>query len=142
MSSSKSANPSSQLTPTGGPTIIPNPPPNTLRHPVRFITTHNHTTGQAILHSSTPVPFRLYDNNNLSMGVAYTTSSFPPNLNSDADITAHTSLMSSGTLGLVNPGGTVLRCVDFAPGYACGMHRTQSLDFWDCDRRGGRDGVG
>jgi len=63
------------------------------------------------------------------MGVAYTTSSFPPNLNSDADITAHTSLMSSGTLGLVNPGGTVLRCVDFAPGYACGMHRTQSLDF-------------
>ena len=35
----------------------------------------------------------------------------------------------SGKLGLVNPKGTVCRVVDFAPGYECMMHRTQSLDF-------------
>jgi quercetin dioxygenase-like cupin family protein len=59
----------------------------------------------------------------------YTTSSFPVSLNNNTDITAHDTLLSSGKLGLVNPGGTVCRIVDFAPGFDCMMHRTQSLDF-------------
>jgi len=64
----------------------------------------------------------------MGFSVVYTTSEFPPDLNEDADIKSYESLMSKGT-GLVNPGGTVLRTVDFAPGYRCGMHRTQSLDY-------------
>jgi quercetin dioxygenase-like cupin family protein len=59
----------------------------------------------------------------------YTTSSFPVSLNNDTDVSTHDTLLSSGKLGLVNPGGTVCRIVDFAPGYDCMMHRTQSLDF-------------
>lgn len=64
------------------------------------------------------------------MGVAYTTS-FPPDLNADADVKAHDAAMaaSGGKLGLVVAGGTVLRYVDFAPGYECMMHRTQSVDY-------------
>ncbi|KAI7599936.1 hypothetical protein KC343_g15845 [Hortaea werneckii] len=36
---------------------------------------------------------------------------------------------AGGKLGLVSGGGTVLRYVDFAPGYECMMHRTQSVDY-------------
>lgn len=42
---------------------------------------------------------------------------------------AHTAKMGSGPMGLVTKGGTVLRYVDFAPGYECMMHRTQSVDY-------------
>jgi hypothetical protein len=37
--------------------------------------------------------------------------------------------MGAGPFGLVTKGGTVLRYVDFAPGYECMMHRTQSVDY-------------
>jgi quercetin dioxygenase-like cupin family protein len=110
--------------PASSPTPISNLPQLT-----RFITTHNPTTGDAILHSQSPFTWSPYDDGNLAFAVPYTTSTFPPNLNADADLHTHTTLAASGTLGLVNPRGTVLRCVDFAPGYACGMHRTQSLDY-------------
>lgn len=65
----------------------------------------------------------------MAFSVAYTTSSFPASLNGDADIKAHDDLMSSKLLGLVNPLGSVLRHVDFAPGYQCVTHRTQSIDY-------------
>lgn len=59
------------------------------------------------------------------------TTQFPPDLNGDADVKAHDDKMaaSGGKLGLVSGGGTVLRYVDFAPGYTCMMHRTQSVDY-------------
>jgi len=63
------------------------------------------------------------------MAVSYTTSEFPPSLNDDKDIKAHEKLMASKTLGLNHNSGTVCRHVDFAPGYQCMMHRTQSLDY-------------
>lgn len=50
-------------------------------------------------------------------------------MNANADITTHTQLIQSGTLGLVNAGGTVARFVDFAPGAEPLMHRTESLDY-------------
>ena len=62
------------------------------------------------------------------MSVGYTTS-FPADLNKDADIADHDKKLESGKLGLVSGGGTVLRYVDFAPDYECMMHRTQSVDY-------------
>ncbi|KAK3291333.1 uncharacterized protein B0H64DRAFT_378080 [Chaetomium fimeti] len=103
-------------------------PLSNLHQPQRFITTHN-DSGKAIVHSHSPFMWSAYDDRNLAFAVPYTTSTFPPDLNNDADIAAHEGVTASGKLGLVNPHGTVLRCVDFAPGYACGMHRTQSLDY-------------
>lgn len=94
----------------------------------RFVTSHN-SSGQAIVHTHGPFTWQAYDDKNLAFSVPYTTSRFPPDLNKDADIADHERIMASGTLGLVNPRGTVIRCVDFAPGYECGMHRTQSLDY-------------
>ena len=53
----------------------------------------------------------------------------PANLTDEADIKQHQETIASGKLGLVNPGGTVCRFVDFAPGNTGMMHRTQSLDY-------------
>lgn len=109
--------------------------PTTVSEPIsdlpqqqRFITGHN-PDGTARVASRSPFTWSIHDEGKLAFAVPYTTSGFPADLNGDADIHAHEALASSGRLGLVNPGGTVLRCVDFAPGYACGMHRTQSLDY-------------
>jgi quercetin dioxygenase-like cupin family protein len=115
-------------TSTPAPPLTSATPLSNLPQLTRHITSHN-PSGKAIIHSSTPFTWSAYDNNNLAFSVPYTTSSFPPDLNSNADIAAHECVIASGTLGLVNPRGTVIRCVDFAPGYACGMHRTQSLDY-------------
>lgn len=94
----------------------------------RYVTGHDQH-GKAIVHTHNDFVWAPYDDNNLAFSVPYTTSTFPADLNADADVAAHDRVTTAGTLGLVNPGGTVLRCVDFAPGYACGMHRTQSLDY-------------
>ncbi|KAL2140539.1 hypothetical protein VTI28DRAFT_3657 [Corynascus sepedonium] len=106
-------------------------PISNFRQPIRFITAHN-TAGKAIVHSREPLTWSAHDDNKLAFAVPYTTSTFPPDLNGDADLAAHERVVA-GTgeeaLGLVNPSGTVLRYVDFAPGYACGMHRTRSLDY-------------
>lgn len=61
--------------------------------------------------------------------VPYTTSHFPVNLNGDADVRAHEEKIASGKLGIVNPGGTVMRICDLPPNYTSAMHRTQSLDY-------------
>jgi hypothetical protein len=53
----------------------------------------------------------------MGFNVVDTTSEFPANLNSDADIDKHDDLMATGKLGLVNKRGTVCRIVDFAPGF-------------------------
>lgn len=93
----------------------------------KLITSHN-GEGKAVVHTAEEFPWQPYDGNQMAFSVVYTTSTFPPDLNNDVDITTHEALMQKGT-GLVNPNGTVIRCVDFAPGYRCGMHRTQSLDY-------------
>jgi hypothetical protein len=50
-------------------------------------------------------------------------------MNGDADIKKLDGRMHMGKTGIINPGGTVLRFVDFSPGFESMMHRTQSLDF-------------
>ncbi|KAF3762630.1 hypothetical protein M406DRAFT_323637 [Cryphonectria parasitica EP155] len=93
----------------------------------RFITTHD-SEAKAVVQSADAFQWQALDGDKMAFSVVYTTSQFPADLNNEADITAHNAVMKKGP-GLVNPGGTVIRCVDFAPGYRCGMHRTQSLDY-------------
>lgn len=96
--------------------------------PSAYWTGHDQKTGKAIIHSKHPVEWVPYDEDKLAMKVAYTTS-FPADLNKDADVAEHEEKEASGKLGLVSGGGTVLRYVDFAPDYTCMMHRTQSVDY-------------
>ena len=95
--------------------------------PTAYLTGHN-KDGKAIIHSTHPVQWRSYDEDKLAMREAYTTT-FPADVNNDADVQDHERKLASGKLGLVSGGGTVLRYVDFAPDYTCMMHRTQSLDY-------------
>lgn len=94
----------------------------------RFITGHNEE-GKAIVQKENDFLWKPFDNKNMAFSVVYTTSSMPTDLNKDKDLEDHAELISGNKLGLVNPNGTVIRCVDFKPGYSCAMHRTQSLDY-------------
>lgn len=94
-----------------------------------YLTGHAESTGKAIIQEKRPGSWTSYDDKLMGFHVAYTTSEFPASLNNDADVRNHDDTMSSGNLGLVKKGGTVCRVVDFAPGFDCMMHRTQSLDY-------------
>lgn len=92
------------------------------------ITGHD-ASGQAMVESDRPGTWTPWINSTMAFDVVYTTSTFPPNMNGNADITAHDKIIQSQQLGLVNPNGTVARIVDFGPGTGPLMHRTQSLDY-------------
>ena len=88
------------------------PTPNQLSQnlpgPTAYLTGHDDKSGKAVIHSSRPVVWHQYDEEKLGMSVAYTTQ-FPPDLNNDADVTAHDKKMeeSGGKLGLVSGGYNV-----------------------------------
>ncbi|KAJ5855367.1 uncharacterized protein N7529_009311 [Penicillium soppii] len=97
-----------------------------LRGVTRHITGHNES-GKAIVQSSSPGQWQSFEESAMAFNVVYT-SQFPADLNNDADIKKHEQLQTS-KMGLVNPGGTVCRIVDFAPSNDAVVHRTQSLDY-------------
>jgi quercetin dioxygenase-like cupin family protein len=94
-----------------------------------FITGHNPTTGDTTIQERRTGRWHSIDSDGMAFNVPFTTSQFPVSMNDDADIIKHDERLNSGKLGIVNPGGTVLRFVDFSPGFESMMHRTQSLDF-------------
>lgn len=94
-----------------------------------YITGHDAGSGETIVQQARPGKWQSIDNNGMAFNVAFTTSKFPVSMNEDIDIATHDERLASYKLGIVNPGGTVLRFVDFAPGFESMMHRTQSLDY-------------
>lgn len=99
-----------------------------LPKPTRYITGHN-SAAQAIIHTEEAATWASLDDDSMGFSVPFTTSQFPVDMNGDKDIAQHDQVMASGKLGLVNPGGTVCRFVDFAPDNKPIMHRTVSLDY-------------
>ena len=54
----------------------------------------------------------------------------PPSLANNNDISTHEHLVTTSSLGLVRPNGTICSMVDLGPGNKTPyMHRTQSLDY-------------
>ncbi|KAK6204172.1 hypothetical protein LQW54_008406 [Pestalotiopsis sp. IQ-011] len=95
----------------------------------QFYTGHN-DAGKAVVAEHDDFRWTRLADGDMGFSVVYTTSRSPPDLNGDADLAAHKKTTAPGRpMSLVNPGGSVLRCVDFAPGFQCDMHRTQSLDY-------------
>ncbi|KAI0392140.1 hypothetical protein F5Y17DRAFT_437616 [Xylariaceae sp. FL0594] len=100
-----------------------------LRTTKTLITTHDPSTGLATLSpSSHAAQYKSFEGGIMYFNEVYT-NTFPADLNAESDISAHAERLASGKLGLATKGGSVARQVDFAPGYECMMHRTQSLDF-------------
>ncbi|KAG0649399.1 hypothetical protein D0Z07_4525 [Hyphodiscus hymeniophilus] len=94
-----------------------------------FLTGHDPETGKAVFLAERPGEWHTVDTECMAFNVVYTTTGMPPTLSNDADIKKHEAIMAAKNLGLVNPTGTVLRIVDFAPDYESAMHRTQSIDY-------------
>jgi hypothetical protein len=92
-----------------------------------YLTGHDNSSGESIIQSRIPLPWKFIDRDRSPMVVAYANNAMP-GLNDDADVRHYEEKMKQ-LMGLVSSGGCVLRYVDFAPGYTCMMHRTQSLDF-------------
>jgi len=99
-----------------------------LRHPNRFITTHD-ANGKAIFSTKIPdpVPFKQIPQD-AQFALCYATNTTPVDLTSSADIDVYSSYLSN-LPGIMIPGGTVLRYVDMPPGIISPMHRTVSLDY-------------
>lgn len=102
------------------------PPLSTMANPHCYITGHN-TKGCSIIRKEYPLDWTHVDDDQTALSVVYTTSCFPVELADDQDVRDHDALMSQG-IGLTNPDGSVIRYVEFSPGYACPMHRTLSFD--------------
>ncbi|KAL2107190.1 hypothetical protein VUR80DRAFT_5562 [Thermomyces stellatus] len=100
-----------------------------LRHPKRFITTHD-AQGKAVVDTSLPedAPFYELPNKEAAFAQCYVTNAFPARLESDADLAVYRDFLRSPP-GLTVSGGTVLRYVDMPPGQTSAMHRTVSLDY-------------
>lgn len=98
-----------------------------LRPITRFITTHRED-GKAIAHSGERTTWQNVRNNEVGLSLLYATSEFPCQLDDHEDIKIHERIAKAGP-GLVSPGGSLCRIVDFAPGNDPQMHRTQSLDY-------------
>ena len=94
-----------------------------------YLTGHDPDTGKAVILGKRPGEWHPVDSDCMAFNVVYTTTGMPPTLNEDADIKTHEAVMGSKNLGIVNPNGSVLRIVDFAPNYESKMHRTQSIDY-------------
>ena len=109
-------------------TKTPEGSPSPLRPITRCITGHNPQTGKAIIERDTLNEWQSLPDHGMAFNVVYSTNAMPANLAKDADLAAHDATIASGKLGLVSPGGTVCRVVDFAPGNPCVVHRTRSLD--------------
>lgn len=100
-----------------------------LRHPKRFITTHN-AQGQAIVDTSIAedAPFSALPDNEASFAQCYVTKGFPTEVSGGADLDVYRNYLRDSP-GLSVSDGTVLRYVDVAPGHVSPMHRTVSLDY-------------
>jgi hypothetical protein len=85
-----------------------------------YITGHK-SNGEPTVLLHRPAQWQSVDNSGMAFNVPFTTD-FPASMNEDADIAAHESRLASGKLGLVNKNGTVLRFVDFSPGFESMMY--------------------
>jgi quercetin dioxygenase-like cupin family protein len=102
---------------------------NSLRAVNRYITTHDES-GKAIFSTSISpdAPTRPSTGGAMDFMLLYTTTSFPVKMNGDKDIQNYKHSVSNPPAISIS-GGTVLRTVDFAPGYTSPMHRTVTCDF-------------
>ena len=99
--------------------------------PSRYISTHT-AEGRSVFHTelASEIPNQVI-REDLEFYLAYTTSTFPVDIENDIDIDRYRAFLEGEKPGLINKGGSVLRVTDFGPGSRLEppMHRTISVDF-------------
>jgi hypothetical protein len=102
--------------------------PNKLRSLRRYITAHD-LEGKAVLSTSISEEALQWQRfPRAAMFLAYSTPSYPVNLQDDVDVAEYNSLIHNPP-GLFFPGSTLCRILDLSPGEVSPMHRTQTLDY-------------
>jgi quercetin dioxygenase-like cupin family protein len=109
----------------------PHNPSSNLPETHTYVTTHDEKTGKSVYHSSTPMQWKAWNPSGIDIiySVPYTTQQSPAVLTNEADIKAHSDLMSSGFGSIKTPHGSNLRMLDLPPNYTGIIHRTVSLDY-------------
>lgn len=101
--------------------------PNNLQPIKRYITTHD-GSGKSVFSTSISEDVPSTPITGAAFSLAYTSQTFPVDLNSEADISSYSAHLQKPP-GIALPNGTVLRYVDFCPEAIAPMHRTLSLDY-------------
>ncbi|KEF51229.1 uncharacterized protein A1O9_12732 [Exophiala aquamarina CBS 119918] len=99
-----------------------------LPNPTIHVTTHDASTGKAVIRSSSQHEWT-FQGHAFGKSVVYTTTGLPVKMTGDADIAAHQKVSQTVEHGLTYPDGTICQIVDFGPAAHAFMHRTHTLDF-------------
>ncbi|KAH6898523.1 hypothetical protein B0T10DRAFT_472904 [Thelonectria olida] len=92
----------------------------------RYITTHD-TNGKAIWDTSLPVEVPSQRSGGFTMHTSYVNTQSSPDHNDDADLESYRENLVESDVAPVS--GSVLRVVDFWPGFPAVLHRTASVDY-------------
>lgn len=95
--------------------------------PHRFIT-ENNADGLAVFNTSIPEQMQPNVAGNLSLHLAYATTTLPAHYSDKSDITTYSNFLSSPP-GIFLEEGSVVRVVDMQPAGETPMHQTESLDY-------------
>jgi len=100
---------------------------NNLPVVTRVITDHD-ASGKAIFSSKVPDDLSWQSISDARFCLSYATNQIPVDMNNSKDLQTYSDFLENKP-GIMIPGGTVLRYVDFMPGSLSPMHRTTSLDY-------------
>lgn len=95
--------------------------------PSRFIT-ETDANGLAIFNTSIPEQMQPEVAGNLSLHLAYATTTSPAHYSDGSDITTYSNFLTSPP-GIFLAEGSVVRVVDVQPGGETPLHQTESLDY-------------
>lgn len=102
------------------------PEPQALPPVKRYITTHD-SNGKATWEASLPVEVNSIRNGGFTMHSSWVNEDPTHDFNNDKDLTSYKENLAEKDLFPAS--GSVLRVVDFWPGYPAIMHRTGSVDY-------------
>lgn len=103
------------------------PTENDLRNIKRYITTHDEA-GQSVFSSIDDNPPAVTNPTPANLFLCYATQNFPVEIQHEQDIERYQHFVDNPP-GIIIPGGSAARIVDFPPNYTSAMHRTVSVNY-------------
>ncbi|KAH8691678.1 cupin domain protein, partial [Talaromyces proteolyticus] len=99
-----------------------------LRDIKRYITTHDEAGRSVFAKSLDDNPPAAVNPTPASLFLCYATQNFPVEIQQEKDIERYKQFIKNPP-GIIVPGGSAARIVDFPPSYTSAMHRTVSVNY-------------
>lgn len=103
------------------------PTESELRNIKRYITTHDEA-GQSVFSSVDDNPPAVTNPTPATLFFCYATQNFPVDIKQERDIERYQNFVDNPP-GIIIPGGSAARIVDFPPSHTSAMHRTVSVNY-------------